>query len=164
MIRLKRDGALSAWLETFQKAAAGEDAEYMPLEKSDDELRYTLGPMYAPGAVDAHGEYSEEPDLRKAVWDYALRADKTLRKQHRKEKVGDVVELFQWPYEHEAELRLPDGAVKKVKLPAGTVYAGVRWTKQAWPDVKKGKITGYSMGGAAVRVRNAARTEDLLRI
>jgi hypothetical protein len=53
------------------------------------------------------------------------------------------------------DLKLPDGTVtKSVTLPAGTVYAGVQWSHAVWPDVKAGKIRGYSMCGRAVRVRN----------
>jgi hypothetical protein len=42
------------------------------------------------------------------------------------------------------------------KLPAGTVYATVEWSPSGWDAVKKGKITGMSMGGRAVRVRGVS--------
>lgn len=143
---------LLAFLDAI--AVANEDeVDYTPLEKAD-ELRYTFGPMYAPGAVDAHDEFATDEDLRKALWDFSLNGDKSLRKQHGPEKIGDIVELVQWPFEQEVELTVPGSAVRKVKLPAGTVYAGAHWTPEAWPDVKTGKITGYSMGGRAVRIRN----------
>lgn len=131
------------------------DVGYVPIKKStgqDAELRYTLGPVYSPGVLDAHDEYAEAEDLRKALWDFSLHGDRTLRKQHGSRKAGDIVELVQWPYDHEAELTLPDGTVTKAKLPAGTVYLGVQWTPFEWVEVKKGRVRGYSMGGAAVRV------------
>jgi hypothetical protein len=115
-----------------------------------------------PGSVDAHGEFTDSEELRKALWDFSLHGDRQLRKQHGDKHVGEIVELVQWPYELEAEMSLPGQEVRKVKFPAGTVYAGVHWTESAWPDVKKGKITGYSMGGYAVRVEDAADGKDLL--
>jgi hypothetical protein len=131
---------------------------------SHEELRYTLGPMYAPMVKDAHGEYADDDDLRKAVWDYNLNADRSLRKQHGLQVIGNVIEMFQWPFEHDHELMQSDGTVRKVKLPAGTVYSGVQWSPSAWQDVKKGKIKGYSMGGAAVRLKDAAHDSDLLKL
>lgn len=133
-------------------AASDEDPTYAPLEKSSDEMRYTFGPLYSPDVDDAHGEYARAEDLQKALWDYFLNVDKGLRKQHGDEVIGEVVELVQWPFELDAELSVA-GEVKKFKLPAGTVYAGVHWSEEAWPAVKKGEITGLSMGGRAVRVR-----------
>lgn len=124
---------------------------------ADGELRYTFGPVYAPNALDAHGEWADEEELRKALWDFSLNGDRTLRDQHGRGKAGDIVELVQWPFEHEAELRDGD-FVRKVKLPAGTVYAGVRWTERGWDEVKKGLKRGFSMGGAAVRVEDATET------
>ncbi len=141
---------------------AGEDMEYAPIAKSN-ELRYTLGPVYSPGVIDAHGEFTDSEALREAVWNYARAGDRRLRKQHTAEVIGDVVEMFQWPFDHSAELRSHDGKLQKVKLPAGTVYAGVVWSSHAWPLVKSGKISGYSMGGGAVRLHNAADDGDLLK-
>lgn len=154
-----KDGAL---LKELLGVLAGEDgqepseddAAYAVVHKAAD-LRYTFGPMYAPGVLDEHGEFTDEDELRKAVWDFFENGDKELRKQHGRERVGTIVSLVQWPYEHEAELSVPGGTVRKVKFPSGTVYAGVRWTEEAWPLVKSGAIKGYSMGGAAVRVRDA---------
>jgi len=126
------------------------DATYV-VSKSLDEKRYTFGPLYSPGVDDAHGEYAEADDLQQALWDYFSGEDKRLRKQHGEDVIGDVVELVQWPYELDAELKVGSD-VRKFKLPAGTVYAGVVWSEDAWPDVKKGKISGLSMGGRAVRI------------
>jgi len=137
---------------------------YSMLEKSGDELRYTLGPVYSPGVLDAHGETTDSEELRKALWDYSVNGDRQLRKQHGRERIGQIVELFQWPHEHEAELKLPgSGELRKVKFPAGTVYAGVVWTEEAWPLVKSGEITGYSMGGTTFRTRDAVDDGDLVK-
>lgn len=134
---------------------------YSVIDKAN-ELRYTLGPVYSPGVIDSQGEFTDEDELRKMVWQYFGSADKSLKKQHGPETIGQVVEIMQWPFEQELSLSVA-GAVRKMKLPAGTVYAGVQWNPEAWPLVKSGKITGYSMGGKAVRIRDAADDKDLLK-
>jgi hypothetical protein len=122
-------------------------------KRSSVEERFTFGPLYSPGVLDAHGEFATADDLQKALWKFSLKGDRTLRKQHGKKTIGKIVELVQWPFEAEVELSVPGRPVRKAKLPAGTVYAGVLWDEDAWPDVKAGRITGLSMGGTAVRFR-----------
>ncbi len=123
--------------------------------KSVDEKRYTLGPVYMPGVLDAHGEWATAEDLQKSTWDYVrdTGADRTVYLQHSDKPAGEWVEIMAWPQPVTASMV---GGVRKgvedVVLPAGTVYMGVRWNKWAWEDVKKGKITGFSMGGYAQRV------------
>jgi hypothetical protein len=132
------------------------------IEKAAPEKRYTLGPIYSPGVVDAHGEFSTADDLQEALHDF-IEGPRELRKQHTRECIGTVKELMQWPFEHEAKLSLPGRLAKSITLPAGTVYAGVVWEPEAWPLVKAGQITGFSMGGTAVRIRNAAEDADLMK-
>jgi hypothetical protein len=36
-------------------------------------------------------------------------------------------------------------------MPAGTVYLGVKWDEPAWEAIKARELTGYSLGGRAVR-------------
>lgn len=135
------------------EGTATPDFEY-EVTKARDELRYTLGPLYAPNFEDAHGEFVTEDDLRKAVWEYVDTSDHVIRKQHGREMIGQVRENVQWPSEITTEVTRADtGEVRKVTYPAGTVFLGVQWSKEAWPLVKKGKIRGYSLGGGAMRLR-----------
>lgn len=131
----------------------GEDEAEMSIvsKATRAEHRYTFSPIYSPGLLDAHGEFTDAEELQKAVWDFDYRTP--LRRQHGNERIGRIVEMVSWPYETEVDLAQPDGSIRKQKLPAGTVYAGVVWNADAWDDVKAGKITGLSMGGTAVRVR-----------
>ncbi len=117
------------------------------------EQRFTLSPLYTPGRLDAHSEWADADDLSEALHDYLRKGYRKLHKQHGGEVIGEVVEAFQWPHDHEAELKQADGSVRKQLLPAGTVYCGVKWTPKAWADVKAGRITGLSMGGTAIRVK-----------
>jgi hypothetical protein len=138
-------------------ATAG-DAEYAVL-KAQDELRFTLGVMYAPDVADAHGEYVEALELQLAVWDYAANSDRRLRLQHDEDvQAGTVVELFTLPWSLAVKVANPGREPEETELtlPAGTVLMGVVWDEDRWDDVKSGKIGGYSMGGSAVRVRDAA--------
>lgn len=143
--------------EQLAKAAGVEleDPAYVVIGKAN-ERRITMGVMYQPDVPDAHDEYSTADDLEDGVHAYMQGGDLKLRKQHDvTQVVGDVVGMISWPFEHEVELRSATGLEKSrtVTLPAGTVYATVKWTPEAWPLVKSGKIRGYSMGGAAVRLR-----------
>jgi hypothetical protein len=137
-------------------ATAG-PAEYAVL-KAQDELRFTLGVMYAPDVADAHGEWVEALELQLAVWDYAVKSDRRLRLQHDTDvEAGTVVELFTLPWSLTVKLANPgrEPAETELTLPAGTVLMGVVWDEEYWSEVKNGNLGGYSMGGSAVRVRDA---------
>lgn len=129
--------------------------------KADNEERYTFGILYVPGARDSDNEYATSDDLQKAVWNYTRSGYRKIRDTHTETEIGELVEIVAWPYETEAETKLPDGTVKKYRLPAGTVYAGVIWEPPAWELVKSGKLRGYSLGGAAVRVKEASDDDAL---
>lgn len=135
-------------------ANPGYDAE-MALTKAAPEKRYTFGPLYLPNTLDAHREFATADDLQEAAWNYFRGGNRELRKQHGSKVIGEVVEMVSWPLDHDADLIQADGSLRKRKLPAGTVYCGVRWTPEAWADVKAGRITGLSMGGSTVRVKGA---------
>lgn len=130
------------------------------IAKSKTELRYTLAPLYVPNTKDAHGEFVTPEDLQKASWDYVRQAiasgDNKIYKQHTGEPIGEWVEIAARQEEHTVTLQVPqeDGSVEQVSrtFPAGTIYTGVVWSEAAWPDVKKGKIRGLSLGGRAKRV------------
>lgn len=146
-------------LRKLEKAAAragvavSTDGEMYVVTKSLDEERYTFGPLYTPDEADAHGEFARASTIQKAMWDFARSGQRTVNKQHdTSNHIGEVVEQVVWPYPVEVELQLPGRAVRKAMLPAGTAYVGVIWSPEAWPGVKGGAITGYSMGGRAMRV------------
>lgn len=153
-------GARSGQTNSAASAAADkvkkdeDDLEYT-VTKSLDEERYTFGPMYTPGEIDAHNEWTSATELQKATWGFVRAGNRTVHKQHDVSKaIGEIVEIAHWPYPHEIQLMLPGREVRKAQMPAGTIYAGVIWTPEAWPLVKGGAITGYSMGGRAMRVQS----------
>ena len=131
-------------------------AAYAITKSSTDEKRYTLGPMYIPDRLDAHNEFATADELQKAVWDYVRTGDRQIRLQHNTDIVaGECVEVLSWPTEITASMALPSTTLAKsssVTFPAGTTYMGIVWEPWAWEWVKKGKISGLSMGGFAKRV------------
>jgi hypothetical protein len=117
--------------------------------KTDDETR------------DADDEFADAEELQKACWDYVRSGYRAIRDTHTNVEIGELVELVSWPYEVEAEARTGDGQVFKYKLPENTVYAGVIWQPPAWELYKQGKLRGYSLGGKAVRLKEAADSSTL---
>lgn len=132
--------------------------------KTNDEERFTFGPLYLPSEdearplLDLHDEFATSEDLQKAVWDYVRKDSRDIRLQHFPQvKAGEWVELATWPYEQTIELFTPGRHLEKaeaktVTVPPNTPFMGVKWQPFAWELVKKGKIRGLSMGGKADRM------------
>ncbi len=118
-----------------------------------DEKRFTLGPWYIPDRADAHGEWTDTSELQNALWNYVKSGDRRIRLQHNKEVVaGEWLETMTWPYPVTVPITKADGATGEYTYPTGTVFMGVQWEPWAWELVKKGKLTGYSIGGKAERI------------
>ena len=117
-----------------------------------EEQRYTLGPWYVPGVEDAHGEFTDEDTLQKALWDWVKAGDRTIYLQHGEKPAGEMVEIMTVPFAIEADLAVPNQGVSKFAFPANTPFMGVIWEPWAWELVKAGKLRGYSIGGSARRM------------
>lgn len=129
------------------------DSDSMMVSKAVDEQRYTLGPMYVPDRVDAHGEWTDSSELQKSVWDYVRKGDRRIRLQHDRDVVaGEWVEVMAWPYEVTIPMQKSDGTMQDMTFPKDTVFLGVQWEPWAWAMVKEGKLRGYSVGGRAQRI------------
>ena len=144
-------------LETDEekKASIDVDGEKGTVEMlaKNDEMRFTLGVVYSPDAVDAHGEFTTARALQDAVHNFMKAGDLRLRLQHDTSKeIGDIVEMFTLPADAEFKLQIPEVGEKVVSVNEGTVLMGVIWEKAAWPLVKSGAIAGFSLGGRAARV------------
>jgi hypothetical protein len=149
--------------DRLAKQTTPDDTNYA-VTKSEDEKQYTLGVLYVPGARDADNEFTGAEELQKATWDYFRSGYRGVRDTHTKVEIGELVELISWPFPVDAEAKLGDGTVKKYKLPAGSVFAGVVWNRDAWQLVKAGKLRGYSLGGKAVRMKEAATDDAMPRM
>lgn len=147
-------------LRQLLETETGEDLDYA-VAKTSSEDRYTLGVLYVPGARDADNEFIDADELQKACWDYVRKGYRAIRDTHTQREIGELVELISWPYEVTVDATTGDGAVHKYTLPKNSVFAGVIWGEEAWPLVKTGKLRGYSLGGRAVRLKEAAKDDDM---
>jgi hypothetical protein len=121
--------------------------------KADDAKRYTLGAMYIPDRVDAHGEWTDADELQRAVWDYVKTNDRRIRLQHDRDVIaGEWVEVMAFPYELTVPIKTMSGIDANHTYPANTVFLGVIWEPWAWKKVQEGEILGYSIGGKAERL------------
>lgn len=136
------------------------------VQKADADMRYTLGPLYAPMREDAHGEWIEDEALHKSVHEFVRDSADTGRRinlQHGEKgdiQVGEWVEVVRWPYESTIKMNNAKGEEYEVVMPEGTVYMGVVWDEEYW-DVEKSRpkgIDGYSLGGRAVKIRGTSET------
>ena len=123
------------------------------VSKAAEERKYTLGPMYVPNRIDAHGEWTDPDELQKAVWGYVRKGDRRIRLQHNRDIVaGEFVEVMTWPYEVSVPMIKDNGTMVEQTFPKDTVFLGVIWEDWAWDLVKAGKLRGYSVGGRAQRL------------
>jgi len=123
------------------------------VSKAEDAKRYTLGAMYIPDRLDAHGEWTDAEELQRAVWDYVRTDDRRIRLQHNRDIVaGEWVEVMAFPYELTVPIKTPSGIEVNHTYPPNTVFLGVIWEPWAWEKVQNGEILGYSIGGRAERL------------
>lgn len=128
--------------------------------KANTEQRYTLGPVYMPDTMDAHGEWATAEDLEKAIFAYvkSTGGDRDIFLQHSDKRAGRWVSIMPWPQEvHATMTKSIDGVAKAqhTTFPAGTVWMGVEWDPWAFDMVKAGDITGFSMGGFSRRLEGS---------
>jgi hypothetical protein len=140
----------------------------MAIVEKSDERRYTFSVVYkaTPSTaqtvkelvLDAHREYITDAELFDAVEKYVESGDRNIYLQHThtneygNRPAGKWTQIVQWPYEVETKVSHPGAVEKAVKVPANSVFMGVKWEDWAWPLVKAGKIRGLSLGGYAQRI------------
>ena len=125
----------------------------MRLLKASTEAQFTLAPWYIPDKYDAQNEWTDAVELQKALWEYVKGGDREIRLQHNREiRAGEWVEAMTLPYEWSVPVHKANGEVGAHTYPKGTVLLGVVWDDWAWDMVKKGDITGFSIGGSAERI------------
>lgn len=122
--------------------------------KKQAEQRFTLGPLYVPDFMDAHGEWTDASELQAAVWGWVRSGDRRIFLQHDREiEAGEWVEVMTMPQSWTVEMRDAQGEdIGEVTYPPNTVFLGVIWNEEAWELVKGGELRGYSIGGYSDRV------------
>jgi hypothetical protein len=116
--------------------------------------RFTLGPLYVPDFMDAHGEWTDSQELQQAVWEWVKGGDRTIYLQHDRDvRAGEWVEVMTMPQPWTVDMLNGAGeSIGKITYPAGTVFLGVMWDEAAWDQILKGELRGYSIGGFSDRV------------
>lgn len=119
-----------------------------------DEKQFTLGPLYVPDFMDAHGEWTDAEELQSGVWHWVRSGDRRIFLQHDYDVVaGEWVEVMTMPQAWTVEMYDADGSViGEVTYPPNTVFLGVVWNDEAWELVKRGELRGYSIGGYSDRM------------
>jgi len=145
---------VSKGLDDLGKDLEGDyDLLYSDVISKADEKKFTLGPLYIPDSLDAHGEWTDSEELQRAVWEYVKSDDRRIRLQHNRDVVaGEWVEIMTFPHKLTVPMTKASGEEESVTYPPNTVFMGVQWQDWAWDLVKKGKLRGYSIGGKAKRV------------
>lgn len=147
----------SAWISggpiTDENAETKELAKAQFMRKAD-EKQFTLGPLYVPDFMDAHGEWTDSEELQNAVWGWVRAGDRRIFLQHDMDVVaGEWVEVMTMPQPWTVEMMDATGeSIGQVTYPKDTVFLGVVWNDDAWADVKAGKLRGYSIGGYSDRM------------
>lgn len=143
--------ALTVQADTGQAKAISRDARFLMKEAAQ---RFTLGPLYVPDFMDAHGEWTDADELQQAVWGWVQSENRTIYLQHDREvRAGEWVEVMTMPQPWTVTMMGGDGTpVGEVTYPEGTVFLGVIWDEGPWRDILAGNLRGYSIGGFSDRV------------
>lgn len=144
---------------------AKQEAFVGQIMKADAAKRYTFSVVYKSSPdgfddpnLDAHREFATPEELFEARVGYVQGGDRNIYKQHGlipgigMKRIGEWVDIVQWPHEVEADFVTSNGRREKRTIPKDSVFMGVVWTEEAWADVLSGKIRGYSFGGKAKRL------------
>lgn len=121
----------ACWLKTLATLVNKDDGQ---------EERFVYGEVLIPETVDAHGDTISEALVRKTSHDYM--ADyQTVGLQHRR-NVSNRVSIL------ESYIAPTDFEIAGAKIRKGTWLMGVRVHDDGlWDNIKKGDITGFSIGG-----------------
>lgn len=138
---------LAAELASRRQLAA---AESHPLARSTE--RITFAPVYMPNVPDSWNTFAEPDTLTNAVDRLNRSSDRDISVDHSDVVVGERLQMFTWPFEHQARLLRVDGSSYDRTLPAHTAYMRARWHPEAWPSVLAGHIRGFSIEGSAAVV------------
>lgn len=120
----------------------------IPIEELDDpaapEEHFVLGIVLEPDVVDAQKDTYDAPTIRKSAHLF-MEEFGTLGLQH-KVNAGDKMRILE-TYLAPVDFQVGDQAVKK-----GTWLLGVRVKdEELWQAIKSGEMTGWSIGGHAIR-------------
>ena len=128
---------------TFEKS--------IPILKVDDEKRIATGIVYEPDVLDAHGEFMTADEIEKSAHQF-LKDYRNIDKQHDfVAGQADVVESW---------IAKAEGKLGEQDVVKGTWLMSVHVADDdTWGEIKKGELTGFSMGGVGERVEHVEKSE-----
>ena len=135
---------------------ASEQKEFertVTIAKRDNEKRLVFGIVYEPDTVDAHGDYATEDEIEKAAHSFAHNGAQ-LKLEHEAPANGVAVSESYIVRDHGYKLSEGESSTN-VKKGSWVIVVKV-FDDAIWDAVKKGEITGFSMGGRAKRMEAAA--------
>jgi hypothetical protein len=114
----------------------------VPVMKMDEEQRLIYGIVLVPDVEDLQGDICSKEDIQAACHDYLVNS-RLIKAQHRAPTDAEVVECYIAP----VDIQIGKGIV-----PEGSWVMVTKVHSNAmWEAVKKGDITGYSIGGRGTR-------------
>lgn len=158
--RVEPNGVCKLWIipEDLVKPSVVEQTKTISRDnrflRKQASKRFTLGPLYVPDFMDAHGEWTDAEELQPAVWEWVRSGDRTIYLQHDREvRAGEWVEVMTMPQPWTVNMVNGEGQeIGKVTYPPGTVFLGVIWDEEPWRQIVAGQLRGYSIGGFSDRV------------
>lgn len=125
--------------------------QLLKAEGEEDEDEHTVfGIVLEPEVVDSQGDIYSEEEIRQTAYRF-LERYQTFGLQHQ-EMVPEILPL-------ESYLAPVDMVINGHKIKKGTWLLRIRvLDADIWADVKSGKLTGFSIGGSAIRTPELLRT------
>jgi SAM-dependent methyltransferase len=120
------------------------DSKGIQILKVNQEKQIVYGIVLSPGEIDLQGDIVSEEEIEKCCHKFMLESQKIFF-QHLMPASAKVVESYIAPQ----DLTLGSGQVKK----GAWVMAVKVLDSEIWESVKKGKITGFSIGGYGKRTK-----------
>ncbi|MEC2706124.1 XkdF-like putative serine protease domain-containing protein [Bacillus thuringiensis] len=119
--------------------------------KTEEEKQLVTGVVYEPDVEDSHGDIMTAEEIEKAAYTF-MENYQHIDKQH-DEIAGKGTVVENW-------IAKSDMTVGEQEVQAGTWLMTVRVDDaDTWEEIKKGEVTGFSMGGFGERVE-IAKTDD----
>lgn len=135
----EKRGLLEVAKRTLRIALTKDDAV-----AASPDAHYVLGIVLEPDVVDAQNDTYSADEVRQASERF-MEVHRNMGLMH-KQKVNDKVQILE-NFIAPVDMQIGDEQVKK-----GTWLMGVRVNDPTlWSDVKLGKLTGFSIGGSAIR-------------
>ncbi|CAM4358668.1 hypothetical protein BAMA_16480 [Bacillus manliponensis] len=129
-------------------------SKQVPILKTEEEKQLVTGIVYEPDVEDSHGDMMTADEIEKAAYNF-MENYQHIDKQH-DEVAGKGTVVESW-------IAKSDMVVGEQDIKAGTWLMTVRVDDtDTWEEIKKGEITGFSMGGFGERIE-IEKAEDFTK-